>query len=76
MLYILMLLGLPAMLGMADNYIDDVYYWPYSKSVSRPQNAAVSQPEVRSNSAVQQVPQPDTVWIQPADTVVKLIIRK
>lgn len=66
----LIILGTVALATMvlADDYVDDVYYWP-----------SATQTTIRTGSQTAARPTrtlPDTIIEQPADTVVRITIRR
>lgn len=66
----LIILGTVALATMvlADDYVDDVYYWPSAV------NTTIQTGQPSSARSVRTLP--DTIIEQPADTVVRITIRR
>lgn len=55
---------------LADEYVDDVYYWPYS-ALTTTKTQAQTTPQTSTQTL-----RADTIWEQPSDTVVRMTIRR
>lgn len=71
LLLILLSVMLLSPMVMADDYVDDVYFW---RSVTETKKLSVTETKTRSVTETKAVA--DTIWEQPADTVVRMTIRR
>lgn len=74
---VLLLLVLP-LAGWGDDYVDDVYFWtsPLSYTATHavtPSSTSTSSSSLSSSTSPSSLK--DTIWSQPSDTVVRMIIR-